>query len=76
MNALCNRVSYKWLLKRREKKEPREVACPLAKRLCATLQFLVTGQAFEDMKFTDAVAYQILGRIFLQTREGIERKQL
>jgi hypothetical protein len=36
---------------------------PTSQRLSATLRFLVIGQAFEDLKFTNAIALQTLSGI-------------
>jgi hypothetical protein len=42
-----------------------------SQRLSAILRFLVTGQAFGDVKFIIAIAPQTLSGIVLQTREAI-----
>jgi hypothetical protein len=46
-------------------------AIPTSQRLSAAVRFLVTGHAFEDLKFTNAIASQILSGIVLQTGEAI-----
>jgi hypothetical protein len=42
-----------------------------SQRLSATLRFLATGQAFEDLKFTTAIAPQTLSGIVLETCKAI-----
>jgi hypothetical protein len=46
-------------------------AIPTSQRLSAAVRFLVTGQAFGDLKFTNAIGPQTLSEIVLQTREAI-----
>jgi hypothetical protein len=46
-------------------------AIPASQRLSATLRFLATGQASENLKFTTAIAPQTLNRIVLETGTGI-----
>jgi hypothetical protein len=46
-------------------------AIPTSQRLSAALRFLVTGQAFEDLKFPNAIAPQTLSGRVRQTHEVI-----
>jgi 3-hydroxymyristoyl/3-hydroxydecanoyl-(acyl carrier protein) dehydratase len=46
-------------------------AIPANQRLSATLRFLATAQAFEDLKFTTAIAPQTLSRLVLETCKAI-----
>jgi hypothetical protein len=46
-------------------------AIPASQILSATLRFLVTRQAFGDMKFINAIVLQTLSGIVLQTCEVI-----
>lgn len=40
-------------------------AIPANQRLSTTLRYLATGQSFEDLKFTTAIAPQTLSKIII-----------
>jgi len=46
-------------------------AIPANLRLSTTLRYLATGQSFEDLKFTTAIAPQTLSKIIIVTCEAL-----
>jgi hypothetical protein len=44
---------------------------PTSQRLSGTSRFVVTGQALEDLKFTNAIPPQTQSGIVFQTREAM-----
>lgn len=42
-------------------------------RLSITLRFLATGNSFEDLKFSNAVSAQSIGKIVIETCEAIRK---
>ncbi|CAI6358397.1 unnamed protein product [Macrosiphum euphorbiae] len=46
-------------------------AIPANQRLSTTLRYLATGQSFEDLKFTTAIAPQTLSKIIIETCEAL-----